>query len=1546
MANRFYKNPKIIKGNKKMTHIIFIFLLLAQFSLIACDASCSLGTYLSDSSCFNNVIYFNHLNYRSGHFASKKNGDLVLEYSGDPRFAKRLFYGLKTNGRGLFNDGYIREKDLPSEHGRFEARNLFVSLKSDGNKEKEYLFSTSSYQSWTELHDLENDNYVYRYSDTFNGKRIFSFVYSLFATTFDNYYFLLFTSPDSTNSEAEDGKLVVIKKFAFTGFDLTNYENHQITFSKFGDRVISGFIMEEEKVLVILYLKRSTDNSGGIYAQYNIRFYDYSLNQKGNDINNYGTTLKNDQNIKEHVGLFANSIYLKDRIGLFIYFHSGNFIFQSFKFTFENGNYKKDDVFFKQFNSSTYGFDSSVMLNDVHKINDNRIAVITSKSSGTKLYIILLDFYGSYKNYKFRLYNYNLFSGSKLNKELAVYSYNREFLAFSSTISPTNNDDQYTSFLLFFSYPNGTDFTIDIGFYLKDSKYYDSSKNLFSYLMDEMKIENNIFRYKKVQKIKLVSIPDEIIFYNGDGTTQLKNGDYLFTNYVLKQNMEIKKTYENYHLYYQYIAEEPSYSELYYSGLDIQGDGDFSSSYSSKEVYGRTNKLSFKLCHGYCEMCYIISNDNDHQNCTSCLLENTYDYLAYTNNFTGNCVPKGQMYDKENQKLLTCEGNDFKYYFNISRENEKYCFKYLYECPDVYPYLNITTNECINYTEIIPTTIVTTIPIIPTTEPKIPTTEPKIPTTEPKIPTTEPKIPTTEPKIPTTEPKIPTTEPKIPTTEPKIPTTEPKIPTTEPKIPTTEPKIPTTEPKIPTTEPKTPTTEPNIPTTEPKIPTTIPIIPTIILTTIPEIIKTTIITNLPTPSIICNYYTIYSQCIFTNLTDEKIYTKLKKDIVTTYPNNGVSVMVNGSNGYSFQVTNTNNENNNLNSEGDLSVINLGECENTLRTIYHIDDDLSIIILKYLNPETNGKNFIYELYHPTNHEKLNLSYCQNVTYDLHIPIDLDSSVIKAYSNAKEQGYDLFNSEDSFYKKICTRYTSESGTDVILDDRMSFYYNKVANYTACPINCKYISYSVETKYLKCECGINDADISTFDLNHIIDKNTYKSFYSTLKYSNYKVMRCYNLVFDFKIFCHNAGSILTLILFIIYIIFIILYFLKDISPLKISISKLLFEKSNIYESNEIQIINNEKKDKIKKNMSNKNLIIDEETKNRLKYPPKKNKKIKVEKENSIKSKSNDKFGFLNQNKDRKKEKISPNNLIKKNIRKNDKKTTKDAKNFDKNNLEIFKVKTKKDKNEKSIISDDNQTNKRLNEKISTNNLEMKDKTLENKSPNFEDYDNFELNNLDYIPACEIDKRSFCRTYCSVLLREHIVLMTFVACNDYNLFYVKVDRFIIQFCTNMAMNGLFFSDESMHNLYVNNGEYDFVQQIPQIAYTLIIGHVLEVILCYLSLTDTVVYAIKELSKNKENVGKIMQIINCLKTKLIIFFIFTFLLFLFYWYFISAFCAVYQNTQEIFIRDSMTSFITSMIDPFLIYLFTSILRGISLSGCCKKKAGFVYCASQLIPIF
>ena len=125
-----------------------------------------------------------------------------------------------------------------------------------------------------------------------------------------------------------------------------------------------------------------------------------------------------------------------------------------------------------------------------------------------------------------------------------------------------------------------------------------------------------------------------------------------------------------------------------------------------------------------------------------------------------------------------------------------------------------------------------------------------------------------------------------------------------------------------------------------------------------------------------------------------------------------------------------------------------------------------------------------------------------------------------------------------------------------------------------------------------------------------------------------------------------------------------------------------------------------------------------------------------------------------------------------------------------------------------------------------------------------------------------------------------------------------------------------------------------------------MEVILCYLSMTDVHYYQIKALPKLDKNNDKIIDIISCMQRKLTAFFIFTFLVFLFHWYFISAFCAVYQNTQIIFLRDSGISFLTSLLDPFIIYGITTLLRVISLSVCCKKKLGCVYKLSDIIPIF
>ena len=164
--------------------------------------------------------------------------------------------------------------------------------------------------------------------------------------------------------------------------------------------------------------------------------------------------------------------------------------------------------------------------------------------------------------------------------------------------------------------------------------------------------------------------------------------------------------------------------------------------------------------------------------------------------------------------------------------------------------------------------------------------------------------------------------------------------------------------------------------------------------------------------------------------------------------------------------------------------------------------------------------------------------------------------------------------------------------------------------------------------------------------------------------------------------------------------------------------------------------------------------------------------------------------------------------------------------------------------------------------------------------------------------------------------------------------------------MNGLFFLHHTMRRKYVEGEELTFVDKIPQYIFSLIASHVVEVILCFLSMSDIHIYEIKALPKLEKNDERIFDILDKIRNRLRVFFVFTFLVFLFHWYFISAFCAVYQNTQLTFLEDSGISIATSLIDPFIIYGATTLLRYLSLIKCCRKKACCLYKVGDIIPIF
>ena len=71
--------------------------------------------------------------------------------------------------------------------------------------------------------------------------------------------------------------------------------------------------------------------------------------------------------------------------------------------------------------------------------------------------------------------------------------------------------------------------------------------------------------------------------------------------------------------------------------------------------------------------------------------------------------------------------------------------------------------------------------------------------------------------------------------------------------------------------------------------------------------------------------------------------------------------------------------------------------------------------------------------------------------------------------------------------------------------------------------------------------------------------------------------------------------------------------------------------------------------------------------------------------------------------------------------------------------------------------------------------------------DYTDDELNDLSYDSALEIDKRSFCQFYVSLLKTKHEIIFAFFYNKDYNLRIIKIDLFFFGFALNYTVNGFY---------------------------------------------------------------------------------------------------------------------------------------------------------------
>ena len=372
----------------------------------------------------------------------------------------------------------------------------------------------------------------------------------------------------------------------------------------------------------------------------------------------------------------------------------------------------------------------------------------------------------------------------------------------------------------------------------------------------------------------------------------------------------------------------------------------------------------------------------------------------------------------------------------------------------------------------------------------------------------------------------------------------------------------------------------------------------------------------------------------------------------------------------------------------------------------------------------------------------------------------------------------------------------------------------------------------------------------------------------------MKCYKTVLKIKSLKNNYGFFIIASVNLFYFITLLIFITISYAKIKKEINKIIFA----IKFNEIPIKNNQ--------FINKPIIINNKIRSQTKKQTKKIEKKKI---------------ILNKNCKKEKNNQTKKKLLNLNIFKKEK-----------NNIYFKKIgRNNKDNsnNEMNLIG-------KMDIK-ENNNLNNKKKILEKKD--------FELNSLAYEEAIKKDHRNFWEYYGSSLKYNHPILFSFGSFDDYNSKIIKIFLFFFTLCLDLTVNALFFTDETMHKIYQDNGQFNFVYQIPQILYSTLISRFIDSLIKNFSLSQDILVGLKQETRKNNLEQKRKKLLFALKIKFTLFFVLTFIFLIFCWFYITCFCGIYINTQIHLFKDSIISAMSSLCIPFVLYIVTGILRIASL---------------------
>ena len=570
-------------------------------------------------------------------------------------------------------------------------------------------------------------------------------------------------------------------------------------------------------------------------------------------------------------------------------------------------------------------------------------------------------------------------------------------------------------------------------------------------------------------------------------------------------------------------------------------------------------------------------------------------------------------------------------------------------------------------------------------------------------------------------------------------------------------------------------------------------------------------------------------------------------------------------------------------------INLNNIPETFFVIRQTGEDSRI---KYINSKTFDLSLCHE-------DPILLDDTISI-YDLRYNLSDNTTVdIDKIIYAKKLKIDLFDPHSDFLNDICFIFTSEYGTDVTLESRLEDYYQ---NITLCDENSSShymeFNYSETEKALTYRCAYGFYENEEERLSYVdnIDSKMKMIFQS----SNIKVITCFSELLDIRNFLTNYGAIICILTFIIQIILYIQFCCQGTAPLENQIKNeiLTYIENKKNEVDETSVVNNDN--------DNDNEGI---TEDRLKNDGLENEKKEKEVIREDKKKKTNKKKGVKKVKKKKTKANPPKKNKKEGIKQN-------------NNLVV--------KNDEANL-ETNKNNQKLNKKGKT---DEKNKTYR---------DDEELNELPYEKAIEKDKRNFCQYYIFILRAGHVVLNVFFRRDDYNLFSVKLGLLFMLFPINLTFNIFFFTSNKMKETYINKMEDvgTYLKNLLHSFLSSIFSSIILVLLKFLCLTHSTIRKLKKLKTKEEAENKSKWIIRCIKIRICVYYVLSYIFLLVFGYYVACFCAIFKNTQIDLIISMFTSWGLSLLYPFMIYIATSLTRRIGIRCKCK----FIYRINQILQM-